>query len=178
MPSLAVVVRVLLAALTLAAAVTDWRSRRIPNWLVAPALAAGFAVNGILFGWGGLAEAAKGAGVAMLVYIPLYLIRAMGGGDVKLMLAVGSLAGPRHWLVIFVLTAILGGVIAILVLATRGAVRNALRNVWHIVASLVLLRAPYTSKPELDIADPKAITLPHGVAIALGTWLYVAVMSL
>ena len=53
----------------------------------------------------------------LLVYVPLYLIRGMGAGDVKLMAAVGAIAGPGHWLGIFLATAVIGGVVSLLVMA-------------------------------------------------------------
>ena len=93
----------------------------------------------------------------------------MGGGDVKLMAAVGALAGPRDWFTIFILASILGGAFALALLFLRSSMGRTLDNVWHILTNLVRLRAPYASKPDLDIGSPKAMTMPHGVAIAAGT---------
>ena len=73
------------------AAVFDLRTRRIPNWLCAAGFIAGFACQIALFRWTGARDAALGAGIALLIYIPLFALRAVGGGDVKLMAAVGSM---------------------------------------------------------------------------------------
>jgi prepilin peptidase CpaA len=85
------VIKVVLLALVLTAAFYDLRWRRIPNWLVLAGVLLGFGLNGFLSGapLRGLLQALLGFGLASLVYFPLYVIRAMGAGDVKLMMAVG-----------------------------------------------------------------------------------------
>jgi prepilin peptidase CpaA len=158
-----------MATVTAIAAVTDLHSRIIPNWLVATGTALGFGLNTYLFGWAGLQAAALGFGLALALYIPLFLLRAMGGGDVKLMAAVGSLAGPQDWFTIFVFASVLGAVFALALLFLRNSTGTAFENIWHILKNLARFRAPYASNPDLDISSPKAITMPHGVAIAAGT---------
>jgi prepilin peptidase CpaA len=158
-----------MAIITAIAAATDLHSRTIPNWLVVIGLALGFGLNTYVYGWAGLWAAFLGFALALALYIPLYLLRAMGGGDVKLMAAVGALAGPQDWFTIFVLASLLGGVFALGLLFARNSLGTTFGNIWHIVTNLARLRAPYASKPDLDISSPKAITMPHGVAIAAGT---------
>ena len=165
-----------MAAITIVAAFTDIRSRRIPNWLVLSGLAAGFGLNIILSGWPGLKSAALGFGLALLIYVPLFILRAMGGGDVKLMAAVGCLAGPQAWLIIFILASVAGGLYAIFLLLARGALGGALSNILHIVKELVRLRLPFRSKPQLDIGHSLALSVPHGVSIAAGTLLFLFAM--
>jgi prepilin peptidase CpaA len=161
-----------MAILTLVAAAGDLRNRRIPNWLAACGLAAGFVLQGALAGWPGIRAAFLGCGLALLIYVPLFALRAMGGGDVKLMAAVGSLAGPQNWLVIFILASLAGGVWALLLILSRGAMGQALINAVHILTEAGRLRPPYQSRPELDVAHPKALSVPHGVAIAVGTGVF------
>jgi len=147
-------------------------SRVIPNWLVLAGFAAGFGLNTILGGWQGLIAATLGFGLALLIYIPLYILRAMGGGDVKLMAAVGCMAGPQNWFLIFILASLLGGVFALILIFTRNAAGGVLWNILHILKELVRLRLPFQSKPELDIGHSKALTMPHGLAIAAGTFAF------
>ena len=116
-----------------------------------------------------LGAAFLGFGLALALYIPLFLLRAMGGGDVRLMAAVGALAGPRDWFVIFVLASLAGGVFAFGLIFVRNSLGITFRNIGHILKNLARFRAPYASEPDLDISSPKAITMPHGVAIAAGT---------
>jgi prepilin peptidase CpaA len=166
------ILQIAVATLTVIAALTDIRSRTIPNWLVVAGLIAGFTLNTYLQGWPGLLLAAGGFGLSLLIYLPMYLLRAMGGGDVKLMAAVGSIMGAHNWFLVFIFTSFIGGVIAIIFLLFRGILGNALRNVGYILNEMLHLRAPHTSRTDLDIASEKAVTMPHGVAIALGTSLF------
>ena len=158
-----------LATLVAVAAINDLRSRTIPNWLVLAGIAGGFTLNPWISGWPGLKDASLGFGVALLVYLPLFLLRAMGGGDVKLMAAVGSLSGPQNWLVIFVLTAIVGGVVALAVVLFRGAVGRTVRNIAGLIGNLARGRAPWSGNDALQVGGSSAMTLPHGFAIAIGT---------
>ena len=109
-----------LAALVLVAAVFDVRLKRIPNWLCATGLVLGLVLNFRFMQFAGLRQAGLGAALALAVYFPLFALRAMGGGDVKLMAAIGALAGPSNWFITFVLTALFGGVCAISLLVIRG----------------------------------------------------------
>ncbi len=169
MTPLPTVLAMLLAAVVVVAGISDIRSRRIPNWVVLSGLIAGFVGHGVLDGWGGIGTAALGFGLACLIYVPLYMLRGMGGGDLKLMAAVGALAGPMNWLYIFIFTAILGGVFALLLTLVKGRLRKTLGNVGYIICELVQRRAPYANREDLDVKNPDALRLPHGAVIALGT---------
>lgn len=145
-----------------AAAVTDIRSRRIPNWLSFGGVLAGFAWHrdqtalfGMLCGFG--------------AYLALYLLRAMGAGDVKLMAAVGAIAGPSNWLILFAASAVTGGILAVLLMIWKGRVQKTLWNVAFIANELAHLRPPHRANPELDVRAAVSLKLPHAVSIALGT---------
>ena len=160
-----------LAVLVTIAGIYDLRCRRIPNWLVLCGLAAGLVLNPWQTSLGGV-------GVALLIYLPFYLLRGMGAGDVKLMMAVGSLCGPRDWLAVFVITSLLGGVIAVCMILWRNRVLETMGNLGFIFTRLVRLRAPYTEKEELDVRSSKGMRLPHGTVIATGALLYLVYLRL
>jgi len=162
---------VALALLVSVAGAWDWRTRRIPNWLTVTGALAGIALNSP-------PSAAKGFGVALLVYVPLYLLRAVGGGDLKLMAAMGLLTGPDVWLVLFVLSSVLGGIVALAMVVAKGRVRQTFSNIGHILRSAPRLEPPHSQRPELDIGESAAITLPRGTVIAVSTLLYLAVQEL
>jgi prepilin peptidase CpaA len=166
--------QILLAALVIPAAIFDFKTRRIPNWLCAAGFAAGFACQIALLQWAGAREAALGAGIALLIYVPLFALRAVGGGDVKLMAAVGMLAGPLSWIAIFLITAIVGGVMALVLIAFKGRVRRTLRNVEILLTELAHFRAPHRVEQELDVSSGPGLRLPHGCTIAVGALLYIA----
>ena len=168
----------LLLALVLVAATFDFRYRRIPNWLVVSGFAGGIVLRITSGGWQGFRESACGIALAFAVYVIFYALRAMGAGDVKLMIAAGSIAGPVNWFSIFILTSIIGGVLAILLLTFRGGLRRAFNNVYIIVAELSHGRPPHRAEPALDVASQTAVTLPHGVTIAIGTCLFLSLLNL
>ncbi|MGA7908757.1 MAG: A24 family peptidase, partial [Candidatus Sulfotelmatobacter sp.] len=81
---------VLAVALALIAGWTDWRSRRIPNWLTVPGLLLGVAANGLAAGWPGVKSSLLGVGLGLLLLLPFVLLRSLGAGDWKLAGAVGA----------------------------------------------------------------------------------------
>ncbi len=172
-----VVVRLLLGTLVLVAGIYDIRWRRIPNWLVLPALLVGFALNTFLYGVAGLEDSALGFGIAVATYLPLYLLRGMGAGDVKLAAAIGALVGWGSWVVIFILSGLLGGVLAMVVILAKSRVRKTFSNLGYIVWEMIHLRPPHLRSEELDIGSPRALKLPHGAVIALGSLAFLGIRS-
>ncbi len=166
--------QVILALVACGAAVSDLRWRTIPNWLTAAGFLAGTAAQIAMGGWPGARAAGLGFGLAMLVYLPLFVLRAMGGGDVKLMAALGVAAGPQNWLAIFLIMSILGGPIAIGTILWQGRFGKTMRNIAAILSQLAHLRAPHRADLELDVAHPKSVGLPHGAVIALGVVAFLA----
>ncbi len=168
-----VVLTIVLVAVVTIAAIHDLRYRRIPNWVSLSGIVLGFGCNTLLLGVEGLTGAALGLLCAAVVYLPLYLIRGMGAGDVKLMAAVGALAGPKGWFEIFLATALIGGVASLAIVATKRRVHQTLWNMGAIVTELLHFRAPATTDSRLDIRHREALGLPHGAAIAAGSILFV-----
>jgi prepilin peptidase CpaA len=162
-------IQILAAALVLVAAVTDIRSRRIPNWLTLLGVLAGLSLNGLTYGLAGVRNSLGGMLLGFSAYLILYLLRAMGAGDVKLMAAVGAIVGPENWVAVFLASAAAGGVIALALMVWKGRVRETLFNSLLIVQELAQFRAPYKRNTHLDVKDPRALNMPHGVAIAAGT---------
>src|SRR5437588_6626383 len=109
-------VAILMVLLVLTAAVFDIRSRRIPNWLTLSGIILGFALNALLaypFPLEGVKHAGLGMLFAFAVYFVLYLIHAMGAGDVKLMAAIGALlANPSNSFRLHTVVALICGVLS------------------------------------------------------------------
>ncbi len=177
-PELPPIAQFLLAILVAVAAGYDIRFRRIPNKLVLVGLVAGLAFNGLAFGWGGLLTAAQGLGLGFALYFPLYLLRARGAGDVKLLAACGSIIGPGNVLWLCLLTAVLGGVVALLMVVLKGRLRQTTFNVAWILRDLARFQAPHKSSEELDVNSTKAMRLPHGALIALGSVALIVVVQM
>jgi len=160
------------------AAIYDIRYRRIPNWLVLAGMLLGIGLNTFLFEWSGLRFSLLGLGLAFLVYFPLYLLRGMGAGDVKLMASVGAMVGWTNWIGIFIITAILGGLAAVALLFSRNRLLYGLTNVGYMVGDLLSFRPPYARNEELDLSSGRSMKLPHGVFIALGSFVFLTVVWL
>jgi prepilin peptidase CpaA len=178
MPELEPGIRIALIALVMAAAAYDFRFRRVPNWLNLSGLILGFGLNLYYYAGHGALRAAEGMLLAFAVYLPFYLLKGMGAGDVKLMAAVGSLAGPMGWFYIFVITAIFGGVAGIILSLVKGRFYQTCMNVGFLLNDFVHLRAPYKANPEIDVRNRSALRMPHAIAIAAGTLLALSVKSL
>jgi prepilin peptidase CpaA len=164
----------ILVALVLTAAIWDLKSRRIPNWLSLAGIIFGIALNSFLYGFTGFKESLEGMATGFGIYFVLYLVRAMGAGDVKLMAAVGAFVGPGNWFFIFMITAILGGVIGLAILVWRKRLRKTFDNVFFIVSEMMHFRAPYLGREELSVKSQKAFTLPHGAVIGLGCMVFLS----
>jgi len=169
-------VLIVLLALLIGAAVYDIRYRRIPNWLTLTGVILGFAINfGIGPPEGGVLFALQGFAVAFGLYMLLYLLRAMGAGDVKLMAAIGALVGWERWFGIFLVTAIVGGVMAFVLVAARGRLKRTIFNVGFILSEIRHGRPAYAGNEELDVRSGKAASLPHGAVIAVATIFFLAI---
>jgi prepilin peptidase CpaA len=174
MTVLAPVMQALLALVVVTAGAYDLRYRRIPNWLTLTGLVLGLVMNTFLYGIAGLRTAGLGFGLAFLVYLVLFSIRAVRGGDVKLGAAVGTLVGPANWFVIFLLTAVVGALLGLALVIARGRLRKTLWNVSYILSEFVRFRAPYLTREELDVTSEKATRLPHAFSMLLGCLLFIA----
>jgi prepilin peptidase CpaA len=146
---------------------TDLRSRRIPNWLVLPFLAAGFAVSGWLHGWHGLLQSAEGAGLALLIYGLLFWMGGMGAGDVKLCIAIGAWIGPSQLFLALVITAMAGGLMAVCWAAFGGFLKE-------LFGGASKLAFGWKEKggaldPEMTLSNPLRRKMPYAPAIAIGT---------
>lgn len=97
------------AVACLAAAVVDVRSRRIPNLITFPAMAALLAVHGIFSGASGLGDAALGLAGGFIIFLIPHLFKVLGAGDVKLMAMVGAGLGSQGIVTAVLLTSIAGG---------------------------------------------------------------------
>ena len=123
-PSPEVMTAIAVSACSVAAAVIDLRTRRVPNALTGAAAATGVALALTGMGRVGIAASIAGGVIGLALLMPGYLFGATGGGDVKLLAAVGTMLGPERILFAFFGMAIGGGVIALVIAACRGRLRN------------------------------------------------------
>src|SRR5260370_15726075 len=152
------------ALLAMCAGILGWRYRRIANWLTRAGLAAGVAVNMILYRWPGLKAALLGTLLGLGLLLPFVLVRSLGGGDWKLAGALGACLGPRQLFSVLMGTILVAGVMALAVVIWKGRLKRTLTNIAHLLAALFSLRMPGS---EVSLDDPQSTKIPFGVAMAL-----------
>ena len=103
----------LLSAMLVIAVQSDLRHRRIPNVLSLFGIIAALALHCQSDGLHGLAAGLGGAAVGFLCFVPFYLLRGMGAGDVKLLAAVGAILGPQGAVLAALFSLLAGGFTAI-----------------------------------------------------------------
>ncbi len=162
---------VLFGALLLAliAGITDFRSRRIPNWLTMSAFIIAVAANSFYGGWSGLKMAILGTVLGLGLLFPFVLLRSLGAGDWKLAGALGAFTGPSLLIDLLLLSVFVAGMMALMLVIYKGRVRETLRNIGHILVSLVTFQLP---GHRVSLDNPDSLKVPYGVALALSVMLY------
>jgi prepilin peptidase CpaA len=148
---------------------TDWRSRRIPNWLTVPTLFLGIGLNTLALGWAGAKTSLLGAGLGLGLLLPFVLLRSLGGGDWKLIGALGAFLGPSRLITVLVITILAAGLMAVLLIVWKKRIGQTVRNLWHMLASLLTLQLP---GPDVTLDNPDSLKVPFGVAVAVAVLLY------
>jgi prepilin peptidase CpaA len=164
--------------LLMVAAVVDWRTRKIPNWLtfslVISGLAQSWMPQAIVGPWPSFAGLMTGVGLTIV----LYLLRALGAGDVKLLAGIGAWFGPQAALAIFCVEAIVGMVMAIAQAAHQGKTGQLFKN-----SALVAVNIAHVGDVGLDHVKqtgqacrsidrplPYAVPVLVAVIILFGWW--------
>jgi prepilin peptidase CpaA len=155
--------------LSVIAGYTDWRSRRIPNWLTVPGFAVGLTLSAIVNGWSGLRDSLLGTGLAFALLLPFWLLKSLGAGDLKFAAALGAYTGPGRLIDILIGSVFVAGVMALMLVIYKRRLLETIKNIGHILVSLVTFRLPGS---HVTLDNPNALTIPKGVALALTVLLY------
>ncbi len=164
-------VLVLCGAMAATAGVTDWRHRRIPNWLTMPGVLVGIAANSAAYGWPGTKSSLLGAGLGLALLLPFVLVRAFGAGDWKLAGAVGSFLGPRPLIGVLIVAVLVAGLMAMALIIYKRRVGESIRNIGKLLLAFGGGRA---GDPSISIENPESLKVPFGVALAVAVILFVS----
>jgi prepilin peptidase CpaA len=134
-----------------------------------PGLLLGIAVNSVAGGWTGAKASLLGAGLGLAILLPFVVVRSLGAGDWKLVGALGAFLGPQRLLVVLFATALIAGVMAVVLIVWNRRVLETLRNLWRILTAFLTLHLPDS---KLSLENPKALKVPFGVALAVAVVLY------
>jgi prepilin peptidase CpaA len=154
-------------ACALVGSVFDVKSRRIPNFVTMPAFLFGLALHLALGGWRQLLSSLAAGLICATVFLVFYIAGGMGAGDVKLILAVGCIAGLSHVAYLLVLTALSGGVMAIVWAMARGQLQQTIMNVGELASHH--RHAGLQPHPDLNLKNAATLRLPYALAIAGGS---------
>ncbi|MDC7715131.1 prepilin peptidase [Vogesella sp. LYT5W] len=167
----------LLTGLLLAAVFADMASRKIPNRLVFTGMIIGVLVQAFLPSGDGFMPAFKGFLFGFGLFFPLYLLRVMGAGDVKLMAMVGCFTGSPAIFGVMLCTLLAGGVLSLIFSIKIKAFRQMLDNVKFMIfmKSIKTIGGGLTSSHDMAASVG---SLPYAVAIAIGTAGYLVWQSI
>lgn len=173
MNSLLTAPELIVTAVVVGIAVMDLNRFRIPNAVTFPFALAGIAFNAIQGGGWGLGNSLVGAGIGFLLLLVPFIAGGFGGGDVKLLTAIGAWVGPVAVLEIFVVSAVILGFVSLLVILANPKVRQdawiKLRNAASRLLSIRSLTADDQEMVELlDREDCRARAIPFGAVVAFG----------
>src|SRR5215207_8573242 len=124
---------IVVLGVVLTAAVIDVRTHRIPNILTFGSAVAALLYSAWTAGAHGFGVSAGGWAVGVALFLPMFLLRGMGGGDVKLMGSVGAWLGPLGAIYAGLYSVLAGGVLALIVGAMHGYLRKAFSNIWGLL---------------------------------------------
>ncbi len=162
------------AIFTTTAAVSDFRTRRLPNWLTVPALAAAVVMHVTINGLAGLGFSLAGFATGFGILLVLWLIGGGGGGDVKLMGALGAWLGASLTLQVFFVGTILAG-LATCAILVAGTVTRGYSNVYRRYVDSGRNSQKSATEQSRRLQRERRRLMPFAVPVAVGTWLVLGV---
>jgi prepilin peptidase CpaA len=153
-------------AIALVAVAFDLKTRRIPNVLTFGSAVAVVVLHGIAGGWMAAGVALAGWVLGLALFLPLFALKGMGAGDVKLLAALGACIGPLAVVWVALFTSVAGGVIALIVASYSGYLRKSFENLYCLVMYW-RVEGPRPA-PEITLATHPGPRLAYAVPVLAG----------
>lgn len=161
---------ILLLSILSISAIVDFRTQKIPNLITFPAVTISLLYHFIANGIDGLIFSTLGLGTGISLLIIPYMLGGMGAGDAKLMGVVGAILGSKSVFIVFLITAVVGGIYSIItILLNRKQFKDFFKK-QLITLKLFILTRKFIPDPIED--KQKKPKMCYGAAIALGTFIY------
>lgn len=151
-------------AFVITAAIGDARWRKIPRKLTTGGLLIGLAYH--VF-YGGFWPALFTAGLAFGLGLGLYELQAIGGGDVKLVAALGAILSFQHWVLALEIAIAVAGIMALAGIIRHRVCRQTFRNIGRLLRHFAT--NGFRPHAEIRVGNRSLVRVPFGVAAALGT---------
>lgn len=156
------------------AAVIDGAILKVPNWLTFPFIVCGWIHCSIQGGFTGLGYSLLGTFVGMMLLLVLRNVGGMGGGDVKLLAGVGAWLGTVVTLYTFAATALVGGIMAMIMIWKSGNWTKHYAMALQILEEWKTIRNPTKLAKIARERKPTMTLLPYGIPMAIGAVFYFA----
>jgi Flp pilus assembly protein protease CpaA len=165
------------------AAVTDLWSFKVHNLLTLPLLLSGLLYHLAVHGGPGLTASLQGAAFGLLVLFPFHLMGGIGGGDVKLMAAVGAWLGLPLTFSVFIVSSLATGIYAVALIVAHGQWRRTWINLqiawFRLAASGQPSAGEHRVEVEVKGAECRKHCIPFAAMTAIGlvgtlAWLFLA----
>jgi len=160
------------------AAVIDGIQLKVPNWITFPMVMSGWAYSVVfahslgMVWWEALGWSLFGTAVGLALLLPAYAVGGMGAGDVKLLAGIGAWVYGEHVFYAFCLSALIGAVIAVVMVLVRRGWQKHFSQFKMIANEMMTLRDPTTLATIAAGRKSSMLLLPYGIPIAIGTITY------
>lgn len=161
-------VLVALTPLILWASWIDYKERRVPNWLNVLIMITGLIAQTLVYGWTGLATGAEGLALGLALLIIPWTMHMMGAGDVKLLAGMGAWMGPQMVLWTFVLGAIIGGAVSLIMITVKGRWSGAIQNFQLAAVKCTSAQLAFSEVGSVKNLGANSQLIPYGVPLTGG----------
>ena len=157
----------LVSAILILAAWIDGKELKVPNWITFPMVLSGLVYSATI--GDGISAGLLGMCCGLLCLLPLYSVGGMGAGDVKLMAGIGAWVGWEITFYSFCVSVIVGAVMAVIMVASRGAWKKHYEQFLMILSEWSVIKNPYELSKIAAERKPTMFLLPYGIPICIGT---------